>query len=103
MDDECSICLDVLYENTECILPCKGKHKFHFTCFMKYVMYKLRRRENTECPICKSSVLLFEDVQEEIFEEEIVTTTYSNKNICICITFHIYIFLLIYSIYSIEK
>ena len=64
MDDQnlCTICLDILDNETEFILECK--HIFHTTCIYNYI---LQKKINQNCPICRTPITLFNNINEQVY------------------------------------
>lgn len=58
--DECSICLDNIYNNNLSILPCG--HKYHFNC----IVDALKTKSN--CPLCRADIDI--NINTYVNEEE---------------------------------
>ena len=62
----CSICLENLQNKKNkdyVVLPCQGNHKFHLSCFEKYMNVKREQETDITCPLCRSSLSNGDDAE----------------------------------------
>jgi hypothetical protein len=101
--EDCCICLEPFNNNQEnkeeideqeiieVILSCG--HKFHYTCFNLFVLYKLSSNASIMCPICKHCVLhtehnIYKETREQVIPqvtEDITSRVTFRRNFnCMC-------------------
>jgi hypothetical protein len=69
-DEKCAICIDNIKEDKNLVIT-ECKHKYHFTCILKFIKIQLNKNENFFCPLCKKQN------SDEIME---TTSIYRNTN-----------------------
>jgi hypothetical protein len=52
--DKCSICLEIINEDSNIILECK--HNFHLTCIMKNIIINIQSNLIIKCPLCRTEI-----------------------------------------------
>jgi hypothetical protein len=61
----CSICFENIENNKNMILT-ECKHKFHFSCIIKYLKNAIKRDDELKCPICRDNFEKHEVKETEV-------------------------------------